>query len=146
MKICTTCNEPKEENTNNFRKSKLGKNGLRSQCRPCERTVENERRRNSLEHKEKEKKWNKTEKGKLKAKRGRIKFTFGISLEEYESYFEVANNKCQICDSEENLVLDHCHITLKIRGVLCSKCNVALGMLKDSIEILDKAKNYLREK
>lgn len=39
--------------------------------------------------------------------------------------------------------IDHCHKTGKIRGILCSRCNTALGGFNDDIKLLDKAINYL---
>lgn len=40
--------------------------------------------------------------------------------------------------------LDHCHITGKIRGFLCSNCNTGLGLFKDNINLLESAIKYLR--
>jgi len=50
---------------------------------------------------------------------------------------------CAICNCTNNLRIDHDHKTGKLRGVLCRNCNVALGMFADSIEALEKARNYL---
>jgi hypothetical protein len=38
---------------------------------------------------------------------------------------------CAICDSDGALVIDHCHQTLRIRGVLCVPCNAALHWLEN---------------
>ena len=43
------------------------------------------------------------------------------------------------------LNVDHCHITNKVRGLLCHDCNRALGLLKDNTSILSSAINYLQE-
>ena len=72
-----------------------------------------------------------------------IKKTFNITVEEYDSYFKEAS--CQICSKETDLVLDHCHDTGKIRGVLCRQCNMAIGLLGDNLEGLTKATRYLDE-
>lgn len=72
-----------------------------------------------------------------------IKNTFGISVNKYDSYFE--NAVCSICGIDSSLVLDHCHETGKIRGVLCRACNMALGLLGDNINGLRKAVEYLNE-
>lgn len=42
------------------------------------------------------------------------------------------------------LVVDHCHVTGKVRGLLCHNCNRALGLLKDSVDNLSKAIDYLK--
>ena len=75
----------------------------------------------------------------------RVNKAFGITLKEYESYFEKANKTCYSCGSTKNLVLDHNHETGEIRGVLCNSCNRALGYAKDNINILSKLIEYLKE-
>jgi Recombination endonuclease VII len=57
------------------------------------------------------------------------------------------NNLCAICSApakqNKTLSIDHCHETGKIRGLLCSKCNMGLGLLGDTAESLRKALQYL---
>lgn len=80
-----------------------------------------------------------------------LKSAYGISLEEYNNLLKQHNHKCAICECDEVdsvhgvLHVDHCHKTGNIRGLLCRQCNTALGKFKDSEEILDKAKAYLRK-
>lgn len=70
---------------------------------------------------------------------------FGMTLEDYDAMLERQQGACAICGitSDKTFHVDHCHTTGKIRGLLCSNCNTALGLFKDSIELLDKAKLYL---
>lgn len=51
--------------------------------------------------------------------------------------------ECVICGSTENLVVDHCHKTNTIRGMLCNHCNRGLGHFKDDPELLEFARMYL---
>lgn len=56
---------------------------------------------------------------------------------------------CAICGAEPStraLAIDHCHDSGKIRGLLCTRCNIGLGYFKDSIENLTKAIEYLEER
>ena len=55
---------------------------------------------------------------------------------------------CAICINKDKrkLAVDHCHKTGKIRGLLCSNCNQGLGMFKDNLDFLGRARNYLRGK
>lgn len=64
------------------------------------------------------------------------------------------DHSCEICGKSETELrktnstnsvwrLDHDHETGAFRGFLCSKCNLALGHFLDSVELLDKAKDYL---
>lgn len=68
---------------------------------------------------------------------------YGLSKEEYDTLMFEA--KCKICSSTERLVIDHCHKTGDIRGVLCGYCNTGIGMLKDNTELLKSAIVYLQE-
>lgn len=43
-----------------------------------------------------------------------------------------------------NAVVDHCHVSGKVRGILCGRCNVVLGKAKDSPRVLDSCAEYLR--
>lgn len=73
------------------------------------------------------------------------KIKYGISLEEYNIMLELRNSKCEICNKEKKLYVDHCHKTGKIRGLLCSSCNTAIGLLEDDIERLTNSINYLQK-
>ena len=82
-----------------------------------------------------------------------IQYKFGMSEVEFELMLKSQDNKCLICgttDPSNNwakfLVIDHCHKTNKIRGLLCAKCNRGLGYFKDDPELLEKAAKYLRER
>ena len=68
--------------------------------------------------------------------------------EGYEELLEKQNNACAICgiSAEEigrKLVVDHNHETLKIRGLLCWRCNSGLGFFKDNQTYLAMAIEYL---
>lgn len=77
------------------------------------------------------------------SRKGLLK-SYGLTLEGYDAMVLERQNKCDICSSEVvKLVVDHCHTTNKVRGLLCSQCNVMLGMAKDSIENLRRAIEYL---
>ena len=58
---------------------------------------------------------------------------YGITLADYDRMLEEQDGKCQICSSEragntgQAFAVDHCHETLKVRGLLCIKCNARLG-------------------
>lgn len=51
--------------------------------------------------------------------------------------------ECTICGDNTELVVDHCHSTYKIRGMLCNRCNKGLGLFRDFPELLEFARIYL---
>lgn len=117
MKTCTSCKTSLK--LNNFRKN--GKY-LASVCNKC--TVENYRAKH-------------------------LEVKYGITIDFYDKLLEKQNYVCAICNLPNNngykLCVDHCHSTGQIRGLLCHTCNTALGKFKDSLDILENAKNYLKK-
>ena len=75
-----------------------------------------------------------------------LKRKYGISLSQYDELFEAQNGLCAICcktQKKKRLAVDHNHETGEIRGLLCDKCNRAIGLLGDSIGNLTRAIDYL---
>ena len=75
---------------------------------------------------------------------------FNITLEEYDVMFENQKGCCKICDIHQDklkirLSVDHCHVTNKVRGLLCSNCNKGIGLLGDNVINLRKAIEYLNQ-
>lgn len=69
----------------------------------------------------------------------------GISKIQYKILFDEQNGKCKICGKKVKLVLDHNHKTNKVRGLICNHCNMALGIIENSL-FLNKALVYLKSK
>ena len=83
---------------------------------------------------------------------------YNLTESEYNDLVVLQNNLCAICKKPEsaidkrtkkirNLAIDHCHKShekgiMKVRGLLCGKCNTAFGLLNDSVEILQSALDY----
>jgi len=62
-----------------------------------------------------------------------------------EMYAFSSSKTCQSCGrADAELVVDHCHETGRLRGMLCSPCNVGIGFFADDIEKLRKAIAYLK--
>lgn len=76
-------------------------------------------------------------------------FTREAANAAYDSLWILQEGKCAICKNTEagrQLALDHCHQTNTIRGLLCTKCNTGLGLLGDSIDGIQSALDYLKQK
>jgi hypothetical protein len=82
----------------------------------------------------------------------RLKTTFGITPEDYEKLSQKQNNQCLICKKDygnnknKYLSIDHNHDTGEIRGLLCQKCNSAIGLLNEDIELVKRTLLYLERK
>lgn len=73
---------------------------------------------------------------------------FGISLEEYQAMHDTQGGVCAICGMAETgktLAVDHCHTSGKIRGLLCGRCNPAVGFLRESPELARELAAYLEK-
>lgn len=83
-----------------------------------------------------------------KIKDGQLLWRYGIGLEDYNKLFVSQKGYCKICgrhqaDLSKKLDTDHDHTTGIVRGLLCHKCNLGLGLFKDNIENLKRAIEYL---
>ena len=72
---------------------------------------------------------------------------YNMSLEELDELWSKQNGRCAICNGTldtKKYCIDHDHSSGKVRGLLCSSCNTAIGLLKDSPEIICNAMRYLK--
>ena len=79
-----------------------------------------------------------------------LKKKYGLEWADYETMFKQQNGACPICEcnltfNHQDTVVDHCHATNKVRGLLCRKCNMALGLLNDNKQSIFNALKYLGE-
>lgn len=126
-RVCTSCNKEKDASNFKLEKDKRALNGIaqRSKCRECD---------------------------EFRKYKRFIQKTYDFSYEEYEALFDKQSGKCAICESKignvrtSRLFVDHCHQTMKVRGLLCSSCNQGLGQFKDSPKLLQRAISYLTNK
>lgn len=70
---------------------------------------------------------------------------YSITQADYEAMFYYQNGACAICDKKQTrpFDVDHCHITGRVRGLLCTNCNRMLGHAHDDIKRLNRAAMYL---
>lgn len=73
---------------------------------------------------------------------------YQITEDQYNELFKKQSGKCLGCNTHQDdlnkkLCVDHCHKTGKIRGLLCVPCNLAIGLVKDNIDVLKNLINYL---
>lgn len=145
MKKCRDCKEekPKED----FVKNKVFKDGIDTLCKVCNgKRVKAWRKRNPELRREQTRR----ELGKTYTRSKRLRFDYGITIEDYNDLFERQEGCCAICGTHQQdltkaLSVDHCHSSLQVRGLLCAKCNFMLGLANDNPIILKKAISYLEK-
>ena len=73
---------------------------------------------------------------------------FDLTVEQYEEILHTQNGQCaicaQLCSSGRRLSVDHNHKTGNVRGLLCTRCNVRLGMIENVRAMRFKLRPFLR--
>jgi hypothetical protein len=124
-KLCIRCNENKKLDCFGW-SGYIKKNGTKSLCTYC-KTCQNELR---------------------------VQRKYGVDYKTYKKMLDNQNGCCANsgCNSTEpgapgrtRFYIDHCHKTNKIRGLLCHKCNLALGHVNDDIKKLEGLIKYLKD-
>lgn len=87
------------------------------------------------------------EKLAVQYREGNLQRTYGISIAQYDQMLVGQKGVCAICcetcPSGRRLAVDHNHQTGEVRGLLCGRCNSALGALRESPELFMRAMEYL---
>ena len=139
-KQCTACGEvkPVAEFDQYPFITKFGKQGKASfsRCKPCAREKVREHRRNLTPEQ-------KAERAEHRRLYIRLRL-YGLSVSEFLELKANQEHKCAVCKRAERLGVDHCHTSGKVRGLLCSNCNTALGHLKEDESIILSLLAYVR--
>ena len=119
MKTCGECKRSLPDDMFHKRNYKNGKTGLQNKCKECCPKV---RKRYYKKHTS-------------------IRLKLKLTQDEVDRI--TAPGACECCGSTEKLCIDHCHETEKPRGLLCHKCNTALGLLDDDQQRIINLSRYL---
>lgn len=80
-------------------------------------------------------------------KKWALKTRYNLTLEQYNAMLMTQNGVCLICNGNQStrraLVVDHCHRSGKVRGLLCDPCNIGLANFRENKESLKNAITYL---
>lgn len=126
MKVCSRCKQLKP--LTEFYKDARTSNGHKSACIGCYKHLKNV--------------WP----SKTKSREYRLRSLYNIEPEQFDALIKQQNYKCKICgEITDQLYVDHCHATEKVRGLLCQYCNTLLGLAKENPKILLGAIQYLTE-
>lgn len=154
MKLCSDCKEQKD--TSCFYASKSTKDKLHPICKSCSVArlrAWGKKNPERLRAKIKECKQKQKERDPGYQMRSWRKCQYGLSESQYQGLLTEQNFKCAICSESLQVkgpqtskpMIDHCHETQSVRGILCFYCNTALGKFRDSERILLSAIRYLRK-
>lgn len=149
MRICNKCLETKP--LERFTKNIKYRGGIRPTCKDCHAKYMREYYDTNPEQVDKDRTRERQRQRRKKKTPSYIRH--GLTLESYTSIREKFNDKCWSCRDRKSSSIDHDHRCCPgpyscgacVRGVLCSQCNTALGLLQDSIEYIKGLELYLEE-
>lgn len=144
IRTCTRCREEKPHSEFSLSRAATATSNAvyRSQCKTCQA--------------EQARSWyaNNLERAQENRRRFNLSNIYGMTVAEYDAILAKQGNVCAICGNGEpgahgrtrkqfRLSVDHCHDTGRVRGLLCQRCNRAIGLLGDDPVVLRKAITYL---
>ena len=83
---------------------------------------------------------------KVNNRKNHLKRNYNLTIKEYNKILKKQGGVCAICRNKGNgkaLSVDHNHQTGKIRGLICSSCNLTLGYAKENVDRLENCIEYL---
>lgn len=130
-RVCNTCGV--EKPVAEMVASKRYRGGYMPCCKPCRNEYWRSHRASSPEARRRHKET---------VRRSRILKDYGISQARYEQMLVAQNHRCALCSAQETgrhsrwgyWNIDHCHETGRVRGLLCHKCNVAIGYYESLVK------------
>lgn len=166
VKTCSACGQPKP--LDDFNRRKNVPDGRAGRCRTCTSAAERRRRAadperyREYDHRHKAKPENKAkaaasrrqraaadpERAASARRRHRLKASYGITIGEYELLLAEQQSACAICGGPPvgrgaHLHVDHDHTTGRVRGLLCTRCNLMIGCALDDPSLLRAGATYL---
>lgn len=130
-KHCSSCDQIKD--VAKFHINHRMIDGFQSRCKQCVSDYQKKNRKRFTKRK----------------RNSNLLRNYGIDENQYNFMLWAQENKCLICDKEfgpdrkDWPHVDHCHETEEVRGLLCTKCNVGIGMFLDDVDRLQRAIQYL---
>lgn len=159
MKKCTYCKIEKPLDA--FYKIANGTKGVRPRCKECMALLERKKYASDEEYKNRKLNMQAVkmrEDAEFRAKHyascrsGHLRRSYGLTQADFEKMLDSQGGGCAICGTKQKygeqktrMVVDHCHKTNKVRGILCDLCNTALGKFHDNTNLLESAIVYLNK-
>ena len=157
MKRCKVCAEVKP--LIDFYRASGMRDGYRSDCKSCNLAARAAKYRddprpaidralqwqrdNPERHQAKQREYAESGKKKVADRKSHLKRKYGLTLEDFEAMLASQGGGCAICGKPDVDHVDHDHQTGRVRGILCFRCNVAIGQMDDDSDRLAAAMAYL---
>lgn len=125
LRRCSRCGETKP--LTNFVRNRRERSGYGYHCRPCHNRVSRENR----------------ERNHGSSRNYLLKYRYGASADDIDNLLRHQNGLCAICLKRKGRHVDHDHVSGAVRGILCFRCNGALGQFGDDVRRMEKAVAYL---
>jgi len=74
-----------------------------------------------------------------------LKRRYRITTEQWAALYISQDGVCAICEQARELIVDHCHSSGRVRGILCHNCNKALGLFGEDEDRMGKAIEYIKK-
>lgn len=161
VKTCKICGETKA--LDEFYRAAGMRDGYRNDCKACNLAAK--AARNTLDpqpNRDRVKRWQaenperylakqreyaESGKKKIADRKSYLKRRYGMTLDDYDEMLATQGGVCAICGKarpeERTLHIDHDHVSGEIRGLLCFRCNNALGDFEEQYELFQRAADYL---
>lgn len=112
-----------------FHKHAQTRDGLNTRCKPCAVAVAAEWQKANPEQ-------------ALKHQWTNRLIEYGITQDQYDALAQRAGGMCELCGKVADLVIDHCHTSGVVRGLLCNRCNFRMALF-DNKGFLKRAALYV---
>lgn len=155
VRKCLKCGELKE--LKNFHRDKKSKDGYSTQCSTCRNALTRiYKQKNPEKYKKLNRDWQ--QRSPKNIKNAHLKHSYKLTLDQFNEMLKKQNNGCAVCgkinENGYSLYVDHDHSCCPtekscgkcVRGLLCNNCNLAIGFLKENVNIFTRCIDYLSKR
>lgn len=152
LKVCARCRESKA--VTDFHVRRQTADGRCLYCKRCKSSIDVEKRNKRMAQ------MTLREIASMKEAQRSVQYRhkYGITVVDYDDMYASRNGICDVCGkpdkatetgdnsrtrSPKHLMVDHDHVTGRVRGLIHHTCNIMLGIFQDSPEIIKRAVDYL---
>lgn len=133
-KRCSKCGQLRS--AADFSRDRRARDGMHCICQPCRRVRARAKYKAQNEIRE-------------RYRRAHIRRTYDLTPAQYDAMVAAQNGACAICcnrlETGRGTNVDHCHVTGRVRSILCMTCNIAIGGARDDPALLRAMADYVEQ-